>query len=239
LDGMTLILAGDPDLYDGRIFVRGQTENPLCSRKLNSLLSNGSDYQFAILYAHCNVRFEQPDTIAVTIVIQRHPMFITQRADAYDVRCTYPIGVRKVLFLFKIVKVASHVDISELATTNTIVEKGVGPSCSLTVTNEQDQMVDTATVGEVLKLVLAVQPNDTYAILPRNCYAINLETSELYSLTDQAGCAIDPKLFPEWMYLHSWLAVAIFNIFKWPDHSMIRFQCDCSAYIESSPKVCL
>uniref|UniRef100_A0A0R3RL54 ZP domain-containing protein n=1 Tax=Elaeophora elaphi TaxID=1147741 RepID=A0A0R3RL54_9BILA len=228
LDGMTLILVNDPDLYDGRIFVRGQTDNPFCSKKLSALLANETEYHLIIQYAHCNVRFEEPNTIAVTVVIQRHPMFITERADAYDVRCTYPVGVRKV---------ASHVGISEITTTKTIVETGIGPTCSLTVTNEQDQLIDTATVGQPLKLALTVYPNDTYAVLPRNCFAINLETGELYLLTDQGGCAIDTELFPEWTYRQVWLTTAKFRTFKWPDSSMIRFQCDCSACIESCPKV--
>lgn len=38
------------------------------------------------------------DTFAVTVVVQRHPMFITQTADAYDLRCTYPVGSRQVSF---------------------------------------------------------------------------------------------------------------------------------------------
>lgn len=78
---------------------------------------------------------------------------------------------------------------------------------------------------------------DTYAVLPRNCFAINLETGELYLLTDQGGCAIDTELFPEWTYRKLWLTTARFRTFKWPDSSMIRFQCDCSACIESCPKV--
>ncbi|KAM3723456.1 Fibrillin-1 [Dirofilaria immitis] len=228
LDRMTLILVNDPDLYDGRIFVRGQTDNPFCSMKLNALLANESEYHLIIQYAHCSVRFEEPNTIAVTVVIQRHPMFITERADAYDVRCTYPVGVRKV---------ANHVGISEITTTKTIVETGIGPTCSLTVTNEQDQLIDTATVGQPLKLALTVYPNDTYAVLPRNCFAINLETGELYLLTDENGCAIDTELFPEWTYRQLWFTTARFRTFKWPDSSMIRFQCDCSACIESCPKV--
>lgn len=49
--------------------------------------------------------------------------------------------------------------ISEITTTKTIVETGIGPTCSLTVTNEQDQLIDTATVGQPLKLALTVSPN--------------------------------------------------------------------------------
>uniref|UniRef100_F1KPH9 Latent-transforming growth factor beta-binding protein 1 n=1 Tax=Ascaris suum TaxID=6253 RepID=F1KPH9_ASCSU len=228
MDGMTLVLTNESELFDGRIFVRGQTENPYCSKKLSSIIHNGSDYRFTVPFAHCNVRFEEPDTFAVTVVVQRHPMFITQTADAYDLRCTYPVGSRQVM---------SHVNVSEMTTADTIVQTGSGPICSLTVTNDEDEVIDTATVGQVLRLALSVQPNDTYAILPRNCFAINLETGERYSLTDQAGCAIDTQLFPEWVHKQASLTTATFRTFKWPDSSMIRFQCDCSACVGSCPKV--
>lgn len=64
--------------------------------------------------------------------------------------------------------------------------------------SEEDIAIDSAIVGQLLKLTISVAPKDTYAILPRNCFAINLESGERYSLTDAAGCAIDTQLFPEW-----------------------------------------
>ncbi|VDK56616.1 unnamed protein product, partial [Anisakis simplex] len=227
-DGIELILSKDSDLFDGRIFVRGQTENPYCSKRLNAVAHNESDYRFLIPFGHCNVRFEIPDTFSVTVVIQRHPAFITQTADAYDLRCTYPVGSRQVM---------SHVNVSEMTTADTIVKTGVGPICHLKVTNNENELIDTATVGQVLRLTLSVQPNDTYSILPRNCFAINLETGERYSLTDQAGCAIDTQLFPEWLHKQPSITTATFRTFKWPDSSMIRFQCDCSACIGTCPKI--
>lgn len=60
MDGMTLVLTNESELFDGRIFVRGQTENPYCSKKLSSIIHNGSDYRFTVPFAHCNVRFEEP-----------------------------------------------------------------------------------------------------------------------------------------------------------------------------------
>lgn len=67
-------------------------------------------------------------------------------------------------------------------------------------------MVNTATVGDILKLSLSVEPKNMYAILPRNCFGINLESGERYSLTDSAGCAIDTALFPEWSRIKPYLA---------------------------------
>lgn len=53
----------------------------------------------------------------------------------------------------------SHVNVSEMTTADTIVQTGSGPICSLTVTNDEDEVIDTATVGQVLRLALSVQPN--------------------------------------------------------------------------------
>lgn len=53
----------------------------------------------------------------------------------------------------------SHVNVSEITTSNTIVETGNGPACQLTVTNDHNEWVDVATVGQVLRLALTVSPN--------------------------------------------------------------------------------
>lgn len=57
---MTLILTKNLDFFDGRIFVRGQTENPFCSKKFKTLEYDEFSYRFTIPYSHCNVRFEEP-----------------------------------------------------------------------------------------------------------------------------------------------------------------------------------
>ena len=133
--------------------------------------------------------------------------------------------------------IMSHFNVSEITTADTINSQGSGPFCQLTVTNEQDTTVDSAIVGQVLKLALFVLPNDSYHIIPRNCYAINLDNGERYSLTDEAGCAIEAQLFPEWIRINPSLLRATFRTFKWPDSSMIRFECDCAACIGDCPEV--
>lgn len=227
-DGMTLVLANETQMFEGRIFVRGQAENSKCTKTFSPLQQHTRPYTFKVFFEHCNVRLEGNDTFATTVIVQKHPMFITTSADAYDLKCTYPAGSTEV---------ESHVNVSELATTSTLSDKADGPMCRLTVTNEQQEFVQSATVGQSLSLKLEVTPNGTYSILPRNCFAINIETGERYSLTDKAGCAIDNQLFPEWTRLSSSVSQAIFRTFKWPDSSMIRFQCDCSACLGECPQI--
>ncbi|PIO61164.1 hypothetical protein TELCIR_17321 [Teladorsagia circumcincta] len=107
--------------------------------------------------------------------------------------------------------VESNVNVSDLTTSSTLTDNAHGPSCRLTVTNEADESIAAAVVGQALRLRLEVTPNETYSILPRNCFAINIETGERYSLTDKAGCAIDDQLFPEWTKIRPSLTEAVFR----------------------------
>uniref|UniRef100_A0AC34G444 ZP domain-containing protein n=1 Tax=Panagrolaimus sp. ES5 TaxID=591445 RepID=A0AC34G444_9BILA len=225
-DGLSVVLVEETSSFNGRIFVRGQSENPYCTKTFNG--SESLPLSFHVPLAHCDMQLEENDTLAVTVIIQKHPFFVTEQAYAYRLKCTYPTATRNIM---------SHYNISEITTAETINTKGVEPACQLTVTNERNVTVDSAIVGQVLKLALFVLPNDSFTVLPRNCYAINLETSQRYTLTDEAGCAIDAQLFPEWTRINPSLTHAIFRTFKWPDSSMIRFECDCSACVADCPEI--
>uniref|UniRef100_A0AC35FC13 Uncharacterized protein n=1 Tax=Panagrolaimus sp. PS1159 TaxID=55785 RepID=A0AC35FC13_9BILA len=225
-DGINVVLIEETSSFNGRIFVRGQSENPFCTKTFNG--SETLPLAFHVPIAHCDMQLEANDTLAVTVIIQKHPMFVTEQAYAYRLKCTYPTATRNIM---------SHYNVSEITTAETINTKGVEPACQLTVTNERNVTVDSAIVGQVLKLALFVLPNDSFTVLPRNCYAINLETSQRYTLTDEAGCAIDAQLFPEWTRINPSLTHAVFRTFKWPDSSMIRFECDCSACVTDCPEI--
>ncbi|VDM67521.1 unnamed protein product [Strongylus vulgaris] len=144
-DGMTLVLGNETTAFEGRIFVRGQAENPHCAKTFSALQHASKPYMFKVPFEHCNVRLEDQDTFATTVIVQKHPMFITTAADAYDLRCTYPVGVREV---------ESHVNVSELTTSSTLTDNAHGPICKLTVTNEADESISAAVVGQALRLRL-------------------------------------------------------------------------------------
>lgn len=138
------------------------------------------------------------NTVAVTVIVQRHSIFLTEQAYAYSLRCHYPTPVRTP---------HSHFYVTELVPSNMeIGGRGPEPQCYLDVMDIDDTHVTAATVGQALKISLTIQPNKTYAILPRNCFAINMESGERYSLTDSAGCSIDTNIFPEWTRVRPYLA---------------------------------
>ncbi|UMM25424.1 hypothetical protein L5515_005257 [Caenorhabditis briggsae] len=220
-DGMTLVLGNETSDFEGKIFVKGQAENPYCSKSFSALLNSHKPYVFKVAFQHCDVQLLDNHTMASTVVVQKHAMFLTNKADSYDLRCQYPIGSRAV---------ESHVNVSELATTSTLTDKNstLAPICRLSVSNDQHSSISSAMVGDTLKLALEVTPSENFGILPRNCFAVNIESGERYTLTDEQGCAIDESLFPQWSVTNSAKVQAMFRTFKWPDSSMIRFQCDCN-----------
>ncbi|CCJ09402.1 EGF-like domain-containing protein [Caenorhabditis elegans] len=232
-DGMTLVLGNETADFEGKIFVKGQAENPYCSKSFSSLLNSRKPYVFKVVFQHCDVQLLDNHTMASTVVVQKHAMFLTNKADSYDLRCQYPIGSRAV---------ESHVNVSELATTSTLTEKNstLAPICRLSVSNDQHSSISSAMVGDTLKLALEVTPSENFGILPRNCFAINIESGERYTLTDDMGCAIDESLFPQWSAATSSKVQAVFRTFKWPDSSMIRFQCDCNPCVgQCSTPTCI
>jgi hypothetical protein len=90
------------------------------------------------------------DTFSVTVVVQKHPMFITEAADAFDLRCTYPTGNKEVM---------SHINVSMLATSKSFVIDGDKATCSLTINDaHNDAKMSEATVGQMLRLKLSVEP---------------------------------------------------------------------------------
>lgn len=219
-DGMTLVLGNETSDFEGKIFVKGQAENPHCSKSFSSLLNSHKPYFFKVAFQNCDVQLLDNHTMASTVVVQKHAMFLTNKADSYDLRCQYPIGSRAV---------ESHVNVSELVTTSTLTDKNstLAPICRLSVFNDTQSSISSATVGDTLKLALEVIHADNFGILPRNCFAVNIESGERYTLTDEQGCAIDESLFPQWTVASTSKVQAVFRTFKWPDSSMIRFQCDC------------
>lgn len=56
-------------------------------------------------------------------------------------------------------QVESNVNVSDLTTSSTLTDDAHGPSCRLTVTNEADESIAAAVVGQALRLRLEVSPN--------------------------------------------------------------------------------
>ncbi|KAI6241562.1 hypothetical protein M3Y99_00315800 [Aphelenchoides fujianensis] len=133
--------------------------------------------------------------------------------------CTYPLGSKAAM---------SRVNVSEPEPPEQTYQTDIQPRCEFGVTNLHNEGVNKAVVGQVLKLVLSVQPNRTYGVAPLNCFAMNVETKERHRLTDEFGCPADRDLFAGWQRVSASRLQATFRTFKWPECGKVRFECDCA-----------
>lgn len=53
---MTLVLGNETADFEGKIFVKGQAENPYCSKSFSSLLNSRKPYVFKVVFQHCDVQ---------------------------------------------------------------------------------------------------------------------------------------------------------------------------------------
>ncbi|VDP15012.1 unnamed protein product [Soboliphyme baturini] len=223
-DGITLIFTKK---MTGKIYVKSQSENPKCSMNVSS--SDQPPYKFKVFYDYCDVHKEGKDTLAVVVIRQRHPYFITRGDNAIKAMCTYPSGETEI---------ESSLEVARLTTVESLVLNTPKAQCSLTIVHPDSlRPAISAEVGEVLRLRMSVLPSDIYGNSAKNCVALNMKTGESYNLTDERGCSLDHELFGAWKKVNDSVMTADFTSFKWPDASSLRIQCDCTVCFNRCPEI--
>lgn len=116
-----------------------------------------------------------------------------------------------------------------LTTAGTIANTGPPPTCIMRIVTRSGQEISSAAIGDELKLEVEVQPGSIYGGFARSCVARTSDNKieNEYIVTDEDGCATDPKIFGDWDYnpdTHS--LQAGFNAFKFPSSDNIKFQCN-------------
>ncbi len=174
-------------------------------------------------------------------MIQKHPKLVTFKAQAYRIRCVYNTGEQNLNIGF---------NVSTLTTAGTIANTGPPPTCSMRICNSNGDDISSAEIGDELMLKVEVTPKEIYGGFARNCKVwivcektIGIENwhdlifqattvddnddTTVYTVTDENGCATDPRLFREWRYdrQNNYLT-AIFDAFKFPDSNTIKFRCN-------------
>lgn len=146
-DGITLVLRSS-ERFTGKIFVKTQSRNKYCSQDYS--LSDGPSYRFKAFFEHCDVKKEPNNTFSVIVVIQKHPLFITDTAVAYNLKCTYPTGETMV---------AGHFNVSQLETHESFVEEAPIGQCGLRIVLPQSgEPLTSATIGQLVQIQLSVRP---------------------------------------------------------------------------------
>ncbi|KAI6235670.1 Latent-transforming growth factor beta-binding protein 2 [Aphelenchoides besseyi] len=221
-NGMRVQLSNDTTQFIGRVYVLGQSENSLCSANYlptPMFESHGRQPQFFFVsHSDCVMELEDKNTLATTIVVQQHT-FAGDQSNAYRLRCGYPFGSKAEI---------TSVNVTEHEIPEETYRKEVQPTCEFEITDFQNVGVSNAVVGQPLKLLLTVHPNETYGVAPLNCFAINVKTEERRQLTDESGCTSDFDLFAGWQRVTKSRLQATLRTFKWPESDKVRFECDCT-----------
>ena len=153
------------------------------------------------------------------LVLQKHPILVTYKAQAYHIKCTYNTGEKTINIGF---------NVSMLTTAGTIANTGPPPTCEMKITDQYGGPIDRAEIGDLLQLRIIVEPSHIYGGFARSCYALTSGDGEDidYEVTDELGCASDPAVFFEWGLDDDKALVADFNAFKFPTSNSIRFICN-------------
>lgn len=84
------------------------------------------------------------------LVIQKHPMLVTFKTQAYLIKCIYTTGEQNVTLGF---------NVSMLTTAGTIANTGPPPTCLMRIVTNSGQEINSAEIGDNLMLQVDVQPS--------------------------------------------------------------------------------
>ncbi|KAK9513085.1 hypothetical protein O3M35_001355 [Rhynocoris fuscipes] len=206
--------------FNGVLYVKGHSKDEKCRRVVS--LPNDSQPRteiFKVNFGTCGL-IHVNGQASFVLVIQKHPMLVTFKTQAYHIKCIYTTGEQNVTLGF---------NVSMLTTAGTIANTGPPPTCLMRIVTNSGQEINSAEIGDNLMLQVDVQPSSIYGGFARSCVAKTMEDSgeNEYIVTDENGCATDPSIFGEWDYNPDTQSLlASFNAFKFPSSDNIRFQCN-------------
>lgn len=216
------------DGFNGVIYVKGQSQDPQCRRIVSS--SEREVIDFKVLFNTCGLIHLNGEASFI-LVIQKHPKLVTYRARAYHIKCVYSTGEKTITLGF---------NVSMITTSGTIANTGPPPTCLMTIISDREEEVSSAEIGENLLLKVEVKPDYIYGGFARSCVAKTMEDNEeiQYEVTDNEGCATEPKIFGNWILNHTDKTLrARFNAFKFPTSNNLRFQCNIRVCFGSCPPI--
>jgi hypothetical protein len=88
------------------------------------------------------------------LVIQKHPKLVTYKAQAYHIKCVYKTGEQNVTLGF---------NVQMLTTAGTIANTGPPPICKMKIVTQTGQEINSAEIGDNLKLEVEIQPQSMYS----------------------------------------------------------------------------
>ena len=218
-DGVQVdVVIADPDFH-GIMYVKGHSDDPECRLAVEKGQTRRA-IDFNVKFGTCGL-FHYQGVASFILVVQKHPKLMTFTAQAYRIKCIYATGPYDFQESF---------NVSTLTTSGTIANTGPPPTCTMRICNSNGADISEAEIGDKLMLKVEVTPGEIYGGFARNCIAKTVDEQNdetTYTVTDDNGCATDPEIFRDWQYdRERGYLTAIFDAFKFPDSSTIKFKCN-------------
>ncbi len=205
--------------FHGVMYVKDHSHDPKCRRSVDPQESS-RQIDFKVHFDTCGL-YHYDGEAKFVLVIQKHRKLLTYNAQAYRIRCIYNTGQQDFEQGF---------NVSMLTTAGTIANTGPPPTCIMKICDSNGEDISQAEIGDSLMLKVQVTPGQIYGGFARNCIARTVDDANdetVYTVTDDNGCATDPDIFQEWQYdRERGYLTAIFDAFKFPDSSTIKFKCN-------------
>ncbi|EAT34892.1 AAEL012905-PA [Aedes aegypti] len=219
-DGVQVVIDLMESNFNGVLYVKGHSKDEECRRVVNLAGDASQRTQiFKVHFGSCGL-IHVNGVASFILVIQKHPKLVTYKAQAYHIKCVYQTGEKNVTLGF---------NVQMLTTAGTIANTGPPPTCAMRIVAYNGEEINSAEIGDNLRLQVEVQPATIYGGFARSCVAKTMEDSveNEYIVTDENGCATEPSIFGDWEYqAETNSLLASFNAFKFPSSDNIRFQCN-------------
>ncbi|CAD5223458.1 unnamed protein product [Bursaphelenchus okinawaensis] len=204
--------------FSGRIFVKGYSQDTSCS--LNG--SGAKIHGFSINFDQCGLRRNREMngvSIAATVVVSFHPIFITKADRAYKVNCFY-MEARKT--------VNQNLEVSAI-TTKAIDRQASLPVCKYEILTDGPNggQVHYAKIGDQVyhKWSCHTDVADVYCMKVHSCTVNDGQGGDPVTVLDENGCEIDGYVLQNLDYQSDLVAGQSAYVFKFADKPTLHFNC--------------
>jgi len=204
-------------LFDGKVYAKGSPVT--CMEDIDSTMEFSITMKYTDI--ECGVRREGLGNYLNEVIIQHHDSIVTSADLGIELSCEYDLTNKSVS---NQVDLQITGDISPSLYEESVVDS---PNVIMRVADENEQDVESAVVGDPLKMTWEILDQDSpYEIFVRDLVAMDGSTNSELLLIDERGCPTDASIMGE--IYHSdksdKISLSDFDAFRFPTSDVVQFR---------------
>ncbi|XP_067133905.1 uncharacterized protein [Centruroides vittatus] len=210
--------------FNGRVYAKG---NPTQCYMLGT---GQTSLQFAIsLGSRCGTKEETPTRFTNEVVVQQHPVIVTDNDRTIRVICSFETADRTVTLGSPVLGGIPGIDVTtrfQPTLASLVTNTAPPPNVVMRILDRTGRDATVVGLGDELSLRLELrQPETSLAIFARNLYARSKNGESLF-LIDSTGCPTDLSIFPALsLDLRDRRTLfANFKAFRFPSTGLVNFE---------------